>query len=133
MTKVRNDRDTPNRIRVPVGSGSSLHVPPSLIEDGYWYYWGIDEPGKLEQLLAAGFEFVQQNGDNLSVSAGSGSPYKHFLMRTPEEYHNEDMNRLLQSISDQSQEQISIASDEYDPSTPKGRGGEGQSIRRDLI
>lgn len=138
MTKIRSTRneiDEPRneltqitgRQRVRVGSGSGLAVSADLLDDEFFYYWGINEPGKIEELLNAGFEFVLKDGEQFSVSGGVGSPFKHILMRTPKEFHEADMAAMLESLQEQTQKQIELASDEYSPSH------KGQAISRDLI
>jgi len=118
--------------RVRAGRGGKLTVPQRLIEKGYRYYWGIDRPGEIEQLIEAGYEYVNDNGQKFSVHAGAGN--KHYLLRIPQEYYDEDQAAYLAELQETTYQQARIGSGEYAP-TGRGIEGEGVAIKRerDLI
>jgi len=119
--------------RVPISAGSKLTVNKGLIEEGYFYYWGSDRPGDLEQLQDAWYEFVTDgNGQNIMVHGGNG--VKLFLMRLPQKYHEEDVMRRQLELEEATFAQASLQKDEYTVGG-RGIGGEGVAIKRerDLI
>lgn len=98
------------RRRAGNGKGRSgkmrLSIPPHLEHDPNWrYYWGIDRPGRLEQLTKHDdYDFVVDDetaADGRNTGAGTrierhadvdkfGNPVRHFLLRKPMEYHKAD-------------------------------------------
>lgn len=79
-------------VRVPLSAGNKLHVPDSIKEEGYHYYWAIDTKGQIEQMEAAWYEKVtDERGDPMTVPAGNDST--HYLMRIEQKYHDEDIGR----------------------------------------
>lgn len=113
--------------RVPFSGGNKLHVPDSLKEEGYFYYWAVDTNGIIEQLEAAYYEMVKDSrGNNVTVSAGGGNT--HYLMRIEQKYYDEDFarqqKRNLDSTTMQAQ---TLGEDEYVPM------GNKNVVERELI
>ena len=83
-----------------------LSIPPHLENDpNYRYYWLADRPGRVEQLTTHDdYDFVTDDetaadgrntglGKRIERHAGTdqfGNPVRHFLVRKPIEYHQED-------------------------------------------
>lgn len=118
--------------RVKARRGGKLVVPERFKTPGYREYWGIDRPGEIEQLLERGYEYIYDDGQKVSVHAGGG--YKHYLLRIPQEYYDEDQEEYLAELQETTYQQARIGSGEYAP-TGRGIEGEGVAIKRerDLI
>lgn len=113
--------------RVPFQSGGKLSVPEHLIEKGYRYYWGIDRDGVIEQLQAAWYEFVYDNGKKVIANAGRGNA--HYLMRVEDQYFNEDIAAQQRKIDELEMQDVKIGQGEYSPHI--GRSGQGSAISMD--
>lgn len=136
MTRSRNTESTSRSdqghankarpARIPMTAGGKLHVPESLKEEGYRYYWAIDRDSMLEQLENAWYEYVTDDrGEKLTVSAGKGET--HYLMRTKQEYYDEDQKLQQDSINANMSDQQKLKPGEYFP------GRKGQAVTRDII
>lgn len=86
---------------------AKLWVDPDSLDPNYHYYWFRDEPGRIEQALDVGYEFVTPDqirtatgveirdtslGKQVSVVAGTyenGSACHQILMRIPQELYQE--------------------------------------------
>jgi hypothetical protein len=101
--------------RVPLSAGNKLHVPESIKEEGYQYYWGLDRKGMIEQMEAAWWEKVKdERGEPLTVPAGGGE--SHYLMRIEQKYYDEDMEKQQQLNIDATAKQAqALGEDEYVP------------------
>ena len=55
--KAHNARKRPDRL--PLQTGASLHVPATLKEAGYQYYWALDKDGGVERMEEAWYEKVK--------------------------------------------------------------------------
>lgn len=127
---MAGQRKGPNRPeRVPMSAGNKLRVPPRLKENGYQYYWAIygpDHPGKLEQMQAAWWEFVLDDGNKVEIPAGKGNT--HVLMRIEQRYYDEDMAAQQKRNIDATQHNLqTLGEDEY---VPMGRKN---VVERDII
>jgi hypothetical protein len=130
-TTTASETSTPTRERAPrvsFSSGNKLAIPPSLIEDGYYYYWGLDEDGQLESLEAAYYDYVYEKGKKVTRPAGGG--YTHYLMRIREEYKKEDFAMEQEEIDRKTQAQISVKKGQYSPHS-NGKEGEGEFVKRE--
>lgn len=101
--------------RIPLSAGNKLHVPESLREEGYHYYWAIDRKGEIEQMQAAWYEKVtDERNDAITVPAGNGDT--HYLMRIEQKYHDEDITRQQNLNIDATAKQAqSLGDNEYVP------------------
>jgi hypothetical protein len=100
--------------RVPMQSGGKLTVPEGIKEEGYFYYWALDRNGMIERLQAAYYEPVlDSRNEQITVMAGGGS--KHYLMRLPMEYYNEDMEAQQSKIDAAMNKDIKLKKGEYSP------------------
>jgi len=88
-------------VRKPLGHRARLEIPEKYIEAGYVYRVVNDEPGRLEDFQAAGWEFVKRSttvdGDgldsNLSFFVGTkadGADKYGYAMRIDEDWYKED-------------------------------------------
>lgn len=124
-TKVETKKRAP---RVPMQKGGTLDVNPSLLEKGYYHYWGIDKDQELEKMQMAYFEFVlDENGQKITKPAGRGET--HYLMRLPMEYRQEDIVRRRLENNRIIEAKAAVGSDEYGIGTG-GRAGEGSALRQ---
>lgn len=112
-TKAHGNKKRPARI--PMSAGNKLHVPDALREEGYHYYWAIDQKGMIEQLESAWYQKVaNERGEHVTVPAGNGET--HYLMRIEQEYHDEDMAKQQKSNIDATADQAqALGEDEYVP------------------
>lgn len=129
-TQSRSDKAHENKgrpERIPLSAGNKLHIPDSLKEDGYFYYWAIDRKGQIEQMEAAWYERVKNHrGGDLTVPAGNGET--HYAMKIKQEYHDEDMQKQQQRNIDATQAQAqNLGTDEYVPM------GQRSVVERDII
>ncbi len=127
---ARTQENKQRPARVPMGSGHKLRVPDSLKEEGYQHYWAItgpDHAGKLDQMVAAWWEFVlDHDGKKVEQQAGKGNT--HVLMKIPQEYYDEDMAAQQKKNLDASQQNIqALGEDEYIPM------GRSKVVERDII
>ena len=83
-----------------------LSLPPHIEQDpNYRYYWALDKPGRIERLTQYDdYDFVVDDSvasDDRNTGGGKrierhggtdkwGNPQRHFLLRKPIEYHQED-------------------------------------------
>lgn len=115
--------------RVPMSAGNKLHVPDSLKEEGYQYYWSIhgpDHPGEIQRMEAAYWEFVLHDGEKVEQPAGKGNT--HVLMRLPMEYYQQDMAEQQKRNIDATQDNVqALGQDEYVPM------GQKNVVERELI
>lgn len=104
-----NRAERPSRIPIH-GKRDKLSVRGT--EKGWHYCWVNDDGGNVDRYVDGGYEFVthevvigdkkintaSQIGGKVSLKVGNG--LTGFLMRIPEEYHQEDMDLLHQEIED---------------------------------
>lgn len=114
--------------RISMSNMKMLEVPPSLLEEGYYYRWFQDKDGRISQAKAAYYEHViDEQGNNFSRSKG---PYSMLLMRLPQQYRDEDnilkKKRVLATLEQEAQ----IGHNEYAPDAETGRAEGGQSAIR---
>lgn len=114
--KAHSNKARPKRI--PMSSGNKLHVPESVKEEGYFYYWALDRKGMIEQLEAAYYEKVRDDRkDPITVPAGGGET--HYLMRIEQEYYDEDFANQQKRNNETTNKQMqSVGDGEY---IPEGR------------
>lgn len=103
-----------DRTRIPMSTGQQKLSVPEI--PGYHLHWMRGEPERIQQAMAAGYTFVEQNettqvnlsiggdakksgntdlGSRISALAGSelgndGQPLRLYLMKLPQEWHEED-------------------------------------------
>lgn len=101
--------------RIPMSAGNKLHVPDSIKEEGFHYYWAIDRKGTIEQMESAYYEKVKDNrGGNVTVPAGNGEV--HYLMRIEQRYYDEDIEAQQKLNIDTTRKQAqSLGEEEYVP------------------
>jgi len=121
MSNRREDKAHENKKRperIPMSAGNKLHIPESLREDGYFYYWAIDRKGQIEQMEAAWYERVKdERGEDLTIPAGKGEI--HYAMKIKKEYHDEDIQKQQQRNIDATAKMAQkLNEDEY---VPQGR------------
>ena len=102
----------PRRKRVPLGQIRMKLKAPE--REGYIRRWACDRPGRIEELLDAGYEFVSkesgacETGD-ITARQGhdsriqrvvgthdTGEPMVAYLMETPREFYDEDQAAKLE-------------------------------------
>ena len=121
MSNSRTDKAHQNKKRperIPLSAGNKLHIPESLKEDGYFYYWAIDRKGQIDQMEAAWYERVKdERGEDLTIPAGKGE--LHYAMKIKAEYHNQDIAKQQQRNIDATAKMAQkLNEDEY---VPQGR------------
>lgn len=84
----------PNNIkRVPMG-GRSTRLGGEQRE-GYYRYWFVDIPGRIERARMAGYEHVKNaKGEPMSTPAGvheHGGGMRQYFMEIPQELRNQDL------------------------------------------
>ena len=113
--------------RVSMGNMKKLEVPPSLLEDGYYYRFFQDKEGRISQAKAAYYEHVvDEQGTNYSRQSG---PYMLYLMRLRQEYRDEDNALKRARVAATLEQEAQIGANEYAPDE-KGRAEGGQSAVR---
>lgn len=99
MSNIQRPR-MPKEARQPFGSTTQkLAYPPRT---GYHRHWFNDEPGRIDQALAAGYTHVDDKEGNqvkrvVGVTQGGG-PLVGYLMEVPEEWFQEDMARQQKEV-----------------------------------
>ena len=104
-----------DRTRIPMSTGQQKLSVPEI--PGYHLHWMRGEPERIQQAMAAGYTFVEADetnqvnlslggdakksgntdlGTRISALAGSelgndGQPLRLYLMKLPEEWHQEDL------------------------------------------
>lgn len=124
------DRSNDNKQRPPrvkMNAGNKLAAPK---REGYQRYWAItgpDHPGKLEQMVAAYWEFVlDDEGKRKEQPAGGGNT--HVLMQIEQRYYDEDMADQQARNIDATQKNIqALGADEYVPN------GQKNVVEREII
>jgi len=119
---------TRKRERIPYSSGNKLAVPPHLVEAGYHYFFGTNEDDQIGSLEAAGYDYVYDKGIKVSRPAGSG--FTLYLMRTRQEYKDEDYANEQNEIDRKTKAQISVKQGQYSPHS-NGKEGEGEFVKRE--
>lgn len=113
--------------RIPMSAGNKLQAPQ---REGYQRYWAItgpDHPGKLDQMLAAYWEFVLDD-DNQKIQQAAGKGNTHVLMEIEKRYYDEDMAAQQKRSMDATQSNVQALGDsEY---VPMGRD---KVVERDII
>lgn len=118
-------RKTNRRERIPLGAHrSKLSIDPELIPKTMAKRWICDRPGRLEQVQAAGFTFVDDPGIKVGEDVEDGKdpmsshirrlvgthedgrPMYAYLMKQPRHYYNED-RKLYNEELDETDEAIS--------------------------
>lgn len=109
--------------RVPMNAGGKLDVP---VREGFQRYWQVDKPGLIEQMEAAWWSKVIEDGQPKTLPAGGG--FTLYLMEIEQKYYNEDMEAQQQRNIDATQKQAqTLGEDEY---VPMGRRSVAE---RDII
>ena len=115
MTTVRprDDRAQDRQARIPVDS-PQLHLD-TPVREGFRRYWFNDVPGRIQSALKGGYDFVTEDtllGDNPNSNITETDPggtrvsrvvgtntdnsaRVAYLMEIPEEWYNEDQEKLL--------------------------------------
>tara|TARA_R110000850_G_C9996087_1_gene467971 strand:+ start:20865 stop:21266 length:402 start_codon:yes stop_codon:yes gene_type:complete len=133
MTQQRSNTKTPERTneakkppRIKMNSGNKLAAPK---REGYQRYWAItgpDHPGKLEQMQAAYWDFVEVDGKRIEQAAGKGNT--HVLMEIEQRYYDEDMQDQQKRAIDATQKNTQALGDsEYVPL------GQKNVVEREII
>jgi hypothetical protein len=110
-----NPHEPKNRpARIPMGERGRLYYDPALLESlkkqGLVPRLFNDTPGRIDAALAAGYRFVQADGQigedraaavskmggNMSAHVGGGM--KGYLMVLPEEWHQEDQKAKQKKV-----------------------------------
>jgi len=118
MTKSRDSQAHANKdrpARIPMTGGNKLHVPETIKEEGYHYYWAVDRKGMIEQLEAAWYEKVKdERGEDFTVAAGNDET--HYLMRIELAYYKEDMaKQQKQNLNTTNSQAQKLGEEEYVP------------------
>jgi len=101
---------------------------------GYHYHWALDQPGRIDKLLLAGYAFVEKNGESYSdvihmqgtdsrVSK-SGRDGKLYLMRIPMDLYLEDQKAKAQKAD----EQLAAVTDKMSGPGFYGRDHDGKTV-----
>jgi hypothetical protein len=106
--------------RVSMSAGGKLDVPDSLKIAGFQYYWAVDRPGDLERFEAAWWEFVTDKKDGRKITTPAGNGETHYLMRIPQQYYDEDIQKQQDRVNDNLVESARLKEGEY---VPKDRQG----------
>jgi hypothetical protein len=119
-------------VRAPLGRRLRLEIPKQYIEEGYVYRVVNDEPGRLDDFVDHGWEFVKKQGSkdgdgidsNLSFYVGlniDGSPKLAYGMKIQQEWYDEDQ-KTKQAENDLVDESIRAGStnvpNAYTPNQP---------------
>lgn len=123
QTRAKADRPA----RVPMNASGKLTAPN---REGYVRYWtlrGPDHPGKVDQMVAAYWDFVKdEDGNHTEQPAGNGNT--HVLMEIEQKYYNEDMAAQQAKEIDTTQGKLQALGDsEY---VPMGRK---EVVEREII
>jgi len=104
--------------RIPMSAGNKLSAPK---REGYQRYWAItgpDHPGKLEQMIAAYWDYVLVDGERVEQPAGKGNT--HVLMELEQHYYDEDMAAQQKRNMDATQQNVQqLGESEYLPAGRK--------------
>ncbi len=109
--------------RISMGKMKKLEVPPSLLEEGYYYRWFQDKDGRIRQAAEAYYEHVtDEQGNNYCRVSG---PYTMYLMRLRQIYRDEDNKLKKEMVTATLDAEAQIGHNEYapDPETGKAEGG----------
>jgi len=112
----RNDRVKKERsARVPMNASGKLMAPSREGFTRYWTLKGPSHPGKVDQMLAAWWDFVQDSdGNHVEQPAGNGNT--HVLMEIDSKYYNEDMAaQQAKEINTSQGEMQKLGDSEYIP------------------
>lgn len=117
--------------RISMSNMKKLDIPPSLLEDGYYYRWFQNKDGRISQAVAAYYEhIVDEQGNNYSRQSG---PYTLYLMRLPQEYRDKDILLKKKRVQATLEAEAQIGPDEYAPDPETGRAEGGTSAVRHHI
>ncbi len=102
--------------RIPMGRHerlSGIAAPYLRTHTNCYLRFAIDKPGRLEQYLSAGYEFVtDSNGKKVTFPSGSNHLY---LMKLPLEFRKEDLAAREEEISSRLMQELQPHPDEYVP------------------
>lgn len=102
--------------RIPMGRQQRLDAiaaPYQKKLQDFYLRFALDKPGRLEQYLAAGYEFVNDsNGKHVTFPSGS---FHLHLMKLPLEFRKEDLEAREADISSRIVQEVKLAQDEYSP------------------
>ena len=123
----RNNANKERPPRVKMNSGNKLVASKREGSQRYWAITGPDHPGKLEQMIAAYWDFVlNEDGDRIEQPAGGGNI--HVLMEIEQEYYDEDMADQQARNIDATQKNIqTLGENEYVPM------GQDKVVEREII
>ena len=120
-TKSRDSQAHANKdrpARIPMSAGNKLQAPKREGFQRYWAITGPDHPGKLEQMVAAYWDFVLVDGERVEQPAGKGNT--HVLMEIEEHYYQEDMAAQQKRNMDATQQNVQqLGESEYLPAGRK--------------
>jgi len=123
--KAHENKNRP--ARVPLSAGNKLHIPEHLKEEGYFYYWAIDQKGMIEQMERAWYEkVIGDDNKPLTVPAGNGDT--HYAMRIEQKYYDKDIAaQQAMNIDSTAKQAQKLGEEEY---VPMGRQ---QVTEREII
>lgn len=115
MPRSESERQSAPRERFDFGSAQSK-LSVFNTDPNYHYHWINDTPGRVQQAIAGGYEFVSaesvqlvpgvlptnsDSGDRVSAIVGTGEdngPLRAYLMRIPLEWYEEKLARQQQRV-----------------------------------
>ena len=90
MSRNQN-RDKPERpARVPMNASGKLTAPKREGFVRYWTLRGPDHPGKVDQMVAAYWDFVK-NDERTHKEQPDGNDNTHVAMEIEQKYYDEDI------------------------------------------
>lgn len=101
-TKALEPKKMDREARRPFGS--TVQKLAYETRAGYHRHWFNEDPGRLDDALAAGYKFVMGKDAKkvtriVGVTAGGG-PLSAYLMEIPQEWYNEDMAKQQATIDE---------------------------------
>jgi len=113
----RTEKNKPKRpARVPMHNGIKLGI--ANMDPNYHYAWIQDKDGKIDEALAAYYEFHMVDGQKLKRASGN---YPLYAMKLEIKYWEEDQRLKHEQGLDKLRKQQVLAKDEYIPGAQDGR------------
>lgn len=109
VEKVERSQTGRRSPRVPMGRSGTLSVPRHLQEEGYVYFWEVDN--RVQERIAAYWEFVLDNGERVTTPSKDG--FTLHLMKLLKEYDDEDKAYARERISRTEREINQVKPGEY--------------------
>lgn len=139
----KQEKEKQRKVRVPLGVPRSKLATPQI--PGYHLHWLNDEPGRLDQAEAGGYEFVltkELQGESGNTDLGEkvsrivgrnedGTPLRAFLMKLKETWYREDQ-RAKQKVVDETDNAIRKGTFNQKPDDRRYVPREGISINSKL-